>query len=113
MKIIHFILNTVSYLFFFLLILVGFFTISSNTNLLGNYESMVVRSGSMEPTIITGDIIFAKQMVQYNKNDVVTFTDEGDRVVTHRIVEITDDEGNFTFITKGDANRSVDNGKIK
>ena len=92
MKIIHIFLNVVSYLFFLLLLIVGFLTLSSNTSLLGSYESLLVRSGSMEPTIMTGDVIFAKQLNQYNKNDVVAFKDEGDRVITHRIVKIDESE---------------------
>jgi len=112
MKIIHIFLNVVSYLFFLLLLIVGFLTLSSNTSLLGSYESLLVRSGSMEPTIMTGDVIFAKQLNQYNKNDVVAFKDEGDRVITHRIVKIDESDGQLTFITKGDANRSIDNGTI-
>ncbi|KKQ36980.1 MAG: Peptidase S26B, signal peptidase [Candidatus Roizmanbacteria bacterium GW2011_GWA2_37_7] len=105
MKIIHIFLNVVSYLFFLLLLIVGFLTLSSNTSLLGSYESLLVRSGSMEPTIMTGDVIFAKQLNQYNKNDVVAFKDEGDRVITHRIVKIDESDGQLTFITKGDANQ--------
>jgi len=67
----------------------------------------------MEPTIMTGDVILAKKIVQYNKNDVITFKDEGDRIVTHRIVALDESDNDLTFITKGDANRSVDNGTVK
>ena len=54
---------------------------------------------------MTGDIIIIKSSPQYLKNDVVTFEDHQQRRVTHRIVDI---QNNNHFVTKGDANRSTD-----
>ena len=113
MKAIKIILNGVSYLFYFLLILVGFFTITSNTTIFGRYKSLLVRSGSMEPTIMTGDVILIKAMEEYIEKDVVTFKEQGERIVTHRILKETEKEGSVEFITKGDANRSIDNDIVK
>jgi len=113
MKIIQAILNSISYIFFILLAIVAFFSVSANTGLLGNYKSLVVQSGSMENTIMTGDIILIKAIQQYNKNDVVTFKEADERIVTHRIIKVQDDSDNTVFITKGDANRSIDNDTVK
>jgi len=113
MKIIQAILNSISYIFFILLAIVAFFSVSANTSLLGNYKSLVVQSGSMENTIMTGDIILIKALSQYNKNDVVTFKEADERIVTHRIIKVQDDSDNTVFITKGDANRSIDNDTVK
>ena len=64
MKIIHIILNFFSYIFFFFAVIAVLVTISSNTQLLGQYQSFLVRSGSMEPTIMTGDVIVIKTFPQ-------------------------------------------------
>jgi len=113
MKNIQATLNSISYIFFILLAIVAFFSVSANTSLLGNYKSLVVQSGSMENTIMTGDIILIKALSQYNKNDVVTFKEADERIVTHRIIKVQDDSDNTVFITKGDANRSIDNDTVK
>lgn len=70
--------------------------------------SYVVQSGSMEPSIMTGDIILIRPESQYEENDVVTFRDQKKRVVTHRISEVKKQGDGTMFLTKGDANRSVD-----
>ncbi|OGJ15829.1 MAG: signal peptidase I [Candidatus Pacebacteria bacterium RIFCSPHIGHO2_01_FULL_46_16] len=70
--------------------------------------SYVVQSGSMEPSIMTGDIILIRPESEYALNDVITFRDQKKRVVTHRISDIQAQNGKTIFLTKGDANRSVD-----
>lgn len=76
------------------------------------YKTYVVLSGSMEPSIQTGAVIFATpvppaslqvgDVIVYNRSDV-------NETVTHRILEKRDDgSGKPTFITKGDANSAPD-----
>lgn len=94
-------------------LLIGFIiitglTVMSNYNILGKYRSFLVQSGSMEPSIMTGDIIIIKSNNQYNINDVITFEDTQNRRVTHRIIDNNDNK----IITKGDANKSKDSEKI-
>lgn len=75
------------------------------------YKSFAVVSGSMEPNIPVGSIVYAKE-IEFNKlqeGDVITFY-SGDNIVTHRIVEITDNDKSFK--TKGDANNDNDGGKV-
>lgn len=62
-----------------------------------------VLTGSMEPTIMTGDSIIIKESDKYIVNDIVTYK-KGNVYVTHRIVAIKGD----TVITKGDANDKED-----
>jgi signal peptidase len=88
------------------LVLISFFLRDGN-NLRG-YRSFLVQSGSMEPTIMTGDVIIVKPELEYKKHNVVTFKDSSNHIITHRIMEI--DNGHV--VTKGDANRSIDNGNI-
>lgn len=68
-----------------------------------------VRSGSMEPTIHTGSIILVQRAhaAPYNTGDVITFRGLTQNV-THRIVEVVETDGAFSYRTKGDANTNTD-----
>lgn len=80
----------------------------------GNYKLMVVRSGSMEPSIKMGSIVLVKPSDYYAIGDIVSFNagfrgPDGKNVpVTHRIYEMRVDQGNPVYFTKGDANEDVD-----
>lgn len=87
-----------------------------------SWRTFVVQSGSMEPAIMTGDVVVIKKFQEYQKADVITFKDSSERTVTHRIVEETGGSGDTgetttqsgdqktiqSFITKGDANQTND-----
>lgn len=75
----------------------------SYTNIFG-YTYFEIISGSMENEININDYVFVKITNKVKKDDVISFIDK-DVVVTHRVVEINDDE----LITKGDANNANDN----
>lgn len=79
--------------------------------LLFGYESLVVQSGSMEPTLRVGALAVVRPVpiAQLQVGDVITFRAPGDRstLVTHRLVGIEPLEGSQRqFRTKGDANQS-------
>lgn len=66
-------------------------------------QSSVVMSGSMEPTLPTGSVVFVDYRYDYNKlkiGDIAVFSANEGMDVIHRIVE-QKPEG---FITKGDNN---------
>ena len=65
--------------------------------------SAVVLSGSMEPEISIGDLLFISEREGYEVGDVVVYQD-GKMAVTHRIVSISGNE----VITRGDANNTED-----
>lgn len=77
---------------------------------LWGWEPLVVLSGSMEPTISTGSVLF----VDVNNKDaepgeIITYhlgenADDHDKIVTHRLARM---EGN-QYITKGDFNEQED-----
>lgn len=77
---------------------------------LAGYEGYVVVSGSMEPTIPVGSLIYSQQTdpALLKTGDVIVFIDEarGTTPITHRVV--TNDPSTGTIITKGDANQSED-----
>lgn len=75
---------------------------------------MVVLSGSMSGDapdhIEVGDLIFVgkAEPEELKVGDIITFM-QGSTVVTHRIIEISTDEGGkLQFLTKGDANNTAD-----
>lgn len=70
----------------------------------------VVLSGSMEPTIRTGDLIFihTTDVSALKEGDVICYLTSG-KAVTHRIAGVTTgDDGLPRFVTKGDANNAED-----
>lgn len=66
----------------------------------------VVLSGSMEPTYKTGSVIYVKEIDtdRLQVGDVITFHLNGDTIATHRVVDVTVENGETAFRTKGDAN---------
>lgn len=74
-------------------------------------KPFVVLSGSMEPTIQTGDLAIIKSVEpdQLKVGDIIAFryTDE-DIITLHRISEIDKVNNNVIFRTKGDNNKTED-----
>lgn len=73
---------------------------------------LTVLSGSMEPAIGTGDVAVVERIDPRSAQigDVVTFRDpgRGGKLVTHRVRSIHAQRGELRFVTKGDANNSVE-----
>ena len=70
----------------------------------------VVMSGSMEPVIETGDMIFIRSTDPgtLKEGDVICYLLSG-KAITHRIVGVTTGEdGQPRYITRGDANNAED-----
>jgi signal peptidase len=72
----------------------------------------VVRSGSMEPAIGTGSIVFVRAAEHYSGGDIITFrradSDPAALPITHRVVEVQSEGEAARFVTKGDANNAAD-----
>ncbi len=77
----------------------------------GNIEIKIVKSGSMEPAIPTGSLVFVKPEALYKKGDVITFGADTKTAVptTHRIITLNDDG---TYTVKGDANEEADESTV-
>lgn len=71
---------------------------------------LTVQSGSMAPTIKTGSLVFIKSQDNYYSGDIVTFQNSTDpsQTTTHRIVNVTQENGFSQFQTQGDANNTPD-----
>lgn len=81
--------------------------------LLLGYQELAVLSGSMEPGIPVGSVVYVDDDIQPSElktGDVVTYALESDVYVTHRVVSIDPDKQ--VLVTKGDANE-VEDGEIK
>ncbi|MBE5763978.1 MAG: signal peptidase I [Clostridiales bacterium] len=83
----------------------------------GGYTPLIVESPSMEDTIMTGDLIFIKKtdISELEVGDVITFYNplgDGKSLVTHRIIEITENQGARYFLTQGDNNNIDDKDPI-
>ena len=72
-------------------------------------SSYVVLTGSMEPSVPVGSVVYAKAIEpsSLEPDDIVVFYDGRSTIpVTHRVVE--NQTENSEIITKGDANASTD-----
>ena len=81
------------------------------------YSMIAIGSGSMTGEFSKGDAVINKRYDKKNstiagkklvKGDIIVFSMK-DRVVVHRIYDIYSLYGEDVYITKGDANESVDN----
>lgn len=80
------------------------------------YRTFTVLSGSMEPSIPTGSMIFDREIdaADLARGDVVTFHPPGqpDKLVSHRIVRVEETKQGSFLVTRGDANGVVDDWRI-
>lgn len=70
----------------------------------------IVLSGSMEPAIQTGDLIFIHKadVSGIKEGDVICYLSSG-KAVTHRVMAVTaGEDGKPRYVTKGDANNAED-----
>ena len=107
--------KTIYYIIFTFIILIAILLIVSVLPITGNIKFLTVLSGSMEPAVKTGSIVLTKPMSDYKIGDIITFgpITKTTPPTTHRIAEIKVVGGEPVYITKGDANNSVDSREIK
>jgi len=88
-----------------------------DTSIFG-YQVYHILTGSMEPTIPTGSTVITKQVDPYtlSEGDIITFVSRDEAIYgntnTHRILGIDDSDGERKFITKGDANGTIDSVEV-
>ncbi|GBE57351.1 signal peptidase I W [bacterium BMS3Abin01] len=87
--------------------------------IIGDYEPLMVLSGSMEPQLKVGSVVFIGRVDtdQIREGDIITFSlpvelnqgqPSGQTLVTHRVVAVIEQGRTRLFQTKGDANNDVD-----
>jgi len=90
--------------------LAGVIFLGLNLPYVGQIEIKIVKSGSMEPAIMTGGIVALVKSPAYAVGDVITFDAENSDIpTTHRIIGTETVNGVEMFVTKGDANEERDN----
>ncbi len=90
-----------------IIIVLAFFAIL-NSGITG-YEMLAIASNSMRPTYSRGDIVIYKQNdpSEITIDDILVFK-RGNRIITHRVVEIRGSGEDLRFIVRGDNNESTD-----
>ena len=79
----------------------------------GGYLPLIVLTDSMVPEIYSGDLIIChtEDAEAIKVDDIIAFFDpagNGTSIVTHRVMEIVDENGKLEFRTKGDNNNTED-----
>lgn len=79
----------------------------NNPSILG-FNLYYIATPSMEPSLEVGDIIMSKKVKNYSDleiNDIITYKGEvgsyKGKLITHQIIDIKEENGAYTFITKG------------
>lgn len=100
------IVNVLSYIVYFMIIVYILLLVP----MIFKYRPLVVLSGSMEPSLQVGSVIYYKEVAkdEIKEKDIITFETSDKKLVSHRVVKLEED----MFITKGDANNSVDPLKV-
>lgn len=80
---------------------------------IGGYMPLIVLTDSMYPDIESGDLIICHtaDAEDIKVNDVISFFDpagNGTSIVTHRVIEIVEEDGEIFFRTRGDNNNTED-----
>jgi len=72
-------------------------------------KTYVIVSGSMEPNFNIGDIVLTKEIdtSTLQEQDIISFR-QGQSVITHRIIEILEEDGKTKYRTQGDNNNTPD-----
>ena len=97
-----------------ILIFISSDNLNNGVGLFG-YKACIITSSSMEPSIYYGDVVVIKECKEkeLQTGDVITFK-QNQEVITHRILKIEENQqnGEKTYITKGDNNNIEDTEKI-
>ncbi len=69
-----------------------------------------VLSGSMEPALKVGGLIFCRKIPvnEVEVGDIIGFNAQQGEKVTHRVIDVREEDGKRWFQTKGDANEDPD-----
>ncbi|TSC95405.1 MAG: type I signal peptidase SipW [Parcubacteria group bacterium Athens1014_10] len=108
------IFKVIYFAFLVCLSVIALFLIISVIPITGNFKTMVVLSGSMQPVIKMGSVVVVKPVNDYKIGDIITFglMSKTKTPTTHRIFDIKVNAGTPVYITKGDANNAPDTREV-
>ena len=100
-------------LFVSLVILINSYTNPDEVPSFFGWKPFIVLSGSMETEIYSGDVAVVKEvdLKEISKNDIIAFKDD-EIVITHRVIDIINENGTIKYKTKGDNNNVEDSGYV-
>ncbi len=75
------------------------------------FGAIVVGSGSMQKEIDKGDVVVFKNSKKIKVGDVIVFEKNNMKIV-HRVIKISSKDNENIYYTKGDANKTMDNGFV-
>lgn len=101
------IINIIGEILLFVAIFIAVFFLAARVLPNFKYGIFMIQSGSMEPKIKTGDVVIDKKTDEYKEKDIITFR-QGQKIITHRIIQVMDRGGEVLYETKGDANDGKD-----
>lgn len=104
--------NIIIWIMLLITIIIFAVTVLSKNNSVFGYKMYVIKSGSMEPTICTNDVIVIKNDENLQKDDIIAF-EQSKTIIVHRIVGISEENGEKVYQTKGDNNDAADQEQIK
>ena len=104
--------------YFFIIIFLGFFLVlglirvSEKENGLKVYN---ITTSSMQPVIMPGSLVFSYPDKRYTEGDIINYKEKNNRtdtytgrVLTHRIINIREEDGFYKYTAKGDNNNLPD-----
>lgn len=97
-----------------IVLLIAIQRLFNNEVSLGSYRMFTVATGSMEPEYKVYDVIISKEepLDQIKVGDDLVYLgkerDYKDKIITHRVINIENEDGKYLFTTKGIANEVAD-----
>jgi signal peptidase len=79
-------------------------TFLSMKGVTGNLQSFIVLTGSMQPVLKPGSVVYTERQQFYREGDVISFKNAQGETITHRIVSVDKKNDVISYKTKGDAN---------
>ena len=97
-----------------LLITVGALFLISIVPFRNGIDTKIVQSGSMEPAIHVGALVFVRPSASYSVGDIITFGEDSASAVptTHRVEGVRKVGAAEFYTTKGDANEEADQQEV-
>ena len=87
------------------------------TSGLFTYQALTIGSGSMSPKIEKGDIIILRSVKKAEVNKIkkgdILVHNHDNKIIVHRVIKKSNNNGNITFRTKGDHNNAKDSWTVK
>jgi len=103
-------------------IILGLFILAAGLLLISSFsipgvpfDTRSVLTGSMEPAIPTGSIVFIVPKDTYSEGDIITYSRKASQMeipITHRIMGAEMVDGQFIYVTQGDANEYADTAAV-